>query len=190
MIRFLKTCFSRRSTENLLNDSPKPTNRTTASIVATESLGSADRGRRDARPPTHRRTTPRGSTDGGTIMPEITKQPIRISLSNGEITVDPIERDLFDGEQIEWICRELAWETRFDQAGSNTPFDVDIFGPGLIPPPVDPDTDPDLPPVEFPTELSGPIRDDAIEGNYYYSTQVGGFGPFLARVKIFRRPRS
>lgn len=122
-------------------------------------------------------------------MPEIVKQPIQITLSNGEITVDPVDRDLYDGEQIEWICRELAWEARFDQAGSKTPFEVDIFGPGLVGPPVIPDIDPDLPVEEIPGELSGPIRDEAPEGNYYYSVQAGGFGPLLARVKIIRGPR-
>lgn len=122
-------------------------------------------------------------------MPELVNQPITITNHNGDITIEPIERDLYNGEQINWICRELAWEVRFDQAGSNTPFNVDIFGPGLIPPPVEPDTNPDLPSDEIPGEVSGAIREDALEGNYYYSAQVGGFGPLMARVKIIRGGR-
>ncbi len=122
-------------------------------------------------------------------MPELVNQPVTITNDNGEVTITPLERDLYDGEQVKWICQELAWEVRFDQVGSNTPFEVDVFGPGLIPPPVDPDTNPDLPPEEIPGELSGPIREDAFEGLYYYSTQVGEFGPLLARVKVIRGPR-
>ena len=122
-------------------------------------------------------------------MPELVNQPITITNDNGDITIKPLERDLFEGEQVQWICRELAWEVRFDQAGSNTPFNVDVFGPGLIPPPVDPDENPDLPPEEIPGELSGPARDDAVEGFYYYAAQVGGFGPLMARVKIIRGGR-
>ncbi|MFN7928673.1 MAG: hypothetical protein U0Y68_12120 [Blastocatellia bacterium] len=125
-----------------------------------------------------------------TTMPETVKQPVTITLSNGEITVEPVDRDLFLGEQVAWTCKQLAWEVRFDQAGSNTPFTVDVFGPGLIPPPIiDPDTDPDTPPDEVPAELSGQFREDAEEGNYYYSVQVGAFGPLMARIKIFRRQR-
>ncbi|HEX4947534.1 MAG TPA: hypothetical protein VFZ34_12770 [Blastocatellia bacterium] len=122
-------------------------------------------------------------------MPELVNQTVIITNDNGDILIDPVERDLFEDEQVKWICRELAWEVRFDQAGSNTPFNVDIYGPGLIPPPVDPDTNPDLPPEEIPGELSGPIQDDALEGFYYYSVQVGEFGPLLARVKVIRGPR-
>jgi hypothetical protein len=122
-------------------------------------------------------------------VPALVNQPVTITNNNGELSVTPVERDLYDGEQVKWICQELAWEVRFDQAGSNTPFNVDVFGPGLIPPPVDPDENPDLPPEEIPGELSGPVREDALEGFYYYSAQVNGFGPLLARVKIFRKPR-
>ncbi len=130
------------------------------------------------RNPTHR-----------TPVTKLVDQPITITNSNGEITIEPLERDLYEGEQVKWICRELTWEVRFDQVGSNTPFSADVFGPGLIPPPVDPDENPDLPPDEIPGELSGAVREDALEGNYYYSAQVGGFGPLMARVRIIRRPR-
>ncbi|MBS1809683.1 MAG: hypothetical protein JST84_16095 [Acidobacteria bacterium] len=123
-------------------------------------------------------------------MPELTKQPVKITLVNGEVSIDPVERDLFEQEEIAWVCPELSWEVRFDQAGSPTPFVEDVFGPGVIPLPVDPDEDPDLPTPEIPAELSGPIRDEVVDGEYFYSVQVGGFGPLLARVKIFRRPRS
>lgn len=122
-------------------------------------------------------------------MPETVNQPVAITLNNGLITVEPVERDLYDGEQIAWNCQQLAWEVRFDQAGSATPFMVDIFGPGLIPPPVDPDINPDLPSDEIPTEISGTVRDDALEGFYYYSAQIGGFGPVLARVRVIRGNR-
>ena len=122
-------------------------------------------------------------------MSALVNQPITITNDNGDVTIAPLERDLFDGEQVKWICRELAWEIRFDQVGSNTPFSVDVFGPGLIPPPVDPDTNPDLPPGEIPGELSGPVRGDALEGEYAYSVQVAGFGPLSARIKIQRGSR-
>jgi hypothetical protein len=122
-------------------------------------------------------------------VPRLVNQPITITNDNGTITVEPVERDLYEGEQVKWICGELAWEVRFDQAGSVTPFSTDVFGPGLIPPPVDPDTNPDLPPDEVPGELSGAVREDAAEGNYDYSLQVAGFGPLTARVKFIRGPR-
>lgn len=125
-----------------------------------------------------------------TTVPTLVNQPITIKNENGNITIEPLERDLFEGEQVKWICSELAWEIRFDQPDSNTPFSSDVFGPGLIPPPVDPDTNPDLPPDEVPGELTGPFRDDTAEGSYGYTAQVGNFGPLTARIKIFRRPRS
>ena len=102
--------------------------------------------------------------------------------------VDPLERDLFDGEQVLWICSEPAWETRFDQAGSATPFEEDVFGPGLIPALTDASLVDDLPQVEL-TEPSGSVREDVLDGDYSYSVQVGGFGPLNARVKIIRGGR-
>jgi hypothetical protein len=188
MIRFLKNCFSKSSTARLSNDERRvAASQTPITFASANNETTSNREERDDRTRPHRDVPSRPVTPP---MPEIIKQPITITLSNGEITVEPLERDLFNGEQVEWICQQLAWEVRFDQAGSTTPFAVDIFGPGLIPPPVDPDTNPDLPPDEIPTELSGPIREDAEEGNYFYSAQVGGFGPLLARVKIIRRQRS
>ncbi|MBL8203594.1 MAG: hypothetical protein JNM09_05135 [Blastocatellia bacterium] len=132
-------------------------------------------GRRD---PTHRTTTP-----------ALVEQLVTITNDNGNITVEPMERDLYDGEQIKWICQELAWEVRFDQVGSTTPFEGDVFGPGLIPLPVKPESSLDFPVEEILEEISGPVRDDASEGLYAYSIQVGEFGPLQARVKFIRGPR-
>jgi hypothetical protein len=119
----------------------------------------------------------------------LVNQPVTITNDNGNITVTPIERDLYDGEQVKWICQELAWEVRFDQVNSQTPFEVDVFGPGLIPPTLDPDTNLELLPDELPGEVSGPVRDDALQGEYFYSVQVGAFGPLTARIRIIGGPR-
>lgn len=135
------------------------------------------------------RETGRRDPTGRTTVPELVKQPVTISIEDGEIKVTPFERDLFDGEQVVWICQELAWEVRFDQVGSNTPFNSDIFGPGLIPPPTQPDINPDAPPDEILGDLSGGVRTDAPEGNYFYTAEIGGFGPLTARMKFIRGPR-
>ena len=120
---------------------------------------------------------------------DLVNQPVTIANDNGKITVTPLERDLYDGEQVKWICQELAWEIRFDQVGSQTPFDGDVFGPGLIPLALDPDTNPNLPPDEIPGELSGPVREDTLPGEYFYTVQVGAFGPLSARIRIIGGPR-
>lgn len=186
MIRFLKNCFSRRSTANFSNNERRVAASPSSNTLTTMSTETPNREERSdrTRPP---RDVP--SRPVRPPMPEIVKQPVTITLSNGELTIEPVERDLFNGEQVEWICRQLTWEVRFDQAGSATPFTVDIFGPGLIPPPGQPDINPDLPPDEIPTEVSGLVREDALEGFYYYSAQVGGIGPLLGRIKIIRGGR-
>lgn len=138
------------------------------------------------RPTDLNRETGRRDPTRRTTVPELV---VTISKDNGEVSVSPIERDIYDNEQVKWICQSSAWEVRFDQVGSATPFNVDVFGPGLLPPPVDPDINPDLPPDDMPGELSGQIREDVAEGVYHYSVQVDDFGPLLARVKVIRGPR-
>ena len=179
MIRYLKNCFSRKSTANLSNENSPltvPVNTNFRSAVRGEAETREGRGER---PPSHRETPSRRG---------LLNQPVRIIVSEGNVTVDPLERDLFDGEQVLWICSEPAWETRFDQAGSGTPFVEDAFGPGLIPALTDDSLVDDLPQVEL-TEPSGSVREDVLDGDYSYSVQVGGFGPLNARVKIRRGPR-
>lgn len=181
MIRSLRNFFSRRSTGNLPNNSTITAlaNPNVLSAVRAETETREDRSNR----PRTRRETP--SRRG------LVKQPVRITVTNGNVVVDPVERDLYDGEQVEWICTESAWETRFDVADSNTPFDSDVFGPGLLSAVALPESASDLPQIDEVSDLSGSIRDEVLTGDYSYSVQVDGFGPLQARVKVIRgnRPR-
>lgn len=181
MIRSLKNFFSRRSTVNL------PSNSTIATLVdpdilSTVRVGSENREQRGERPPSRRETPSRRG---------LLNQPVTINVSNGVVIVDPIERDLYDGEQVVWICNEPAWETRFDVVETGTPFENDRFGPGLLSEVAVPEADSDFPQIEVPTEPSGSIRDDILGGDFAYSVEVSGFAPLSARVKVFRgnRPR-
>ncbi len=179
MIRSLKNFFSRRSTGNLSNDNrpltaPANANFRSAARVETETR----EGRRERSPVRRDPPSRRG----------LLNQPVHIIVNEGNVTVDPLERDLFDGEQIVWICSEPAWETRFDQAEAGTPFEEDVFGPGLIPVLDGANLIEDLPQIEI-TENSGSVREDVLEGDYSYAVEVGGFGPLMARVKIRRGPR-
>ena len=179
MIRYLKSCFSRRSTANLSNDNSPRTAPANANLRSAARVEVETREGRSERP-TSRRETP--SRRG------LLNQPVRITVSEGTVTVDPLERDLFDGEQVVWICSEPAWETRFDQTENGTPFVEDVFGPGLIPALAGDALVEDLPQVEL-TEPSGSVREDVLDGDFSYSVEVGGFGPLNARVKIRRGPR-
>lgn len=176
MIRSLKNFFSRRSTANLSNDNRPLTAPPLTSLRSAVRVETETREARGERPRSHRETPSRRG---------LLNQPVHITKSEGAVLVDPLDRDLFDGEQIVWICSEPAWETRFDQAENGTPFEADVFGPGLT----SALAGDDLPQIEEITEPSGSVREDVLEGDYSYSVQVAGFGPLMARVKIIRGGR-
>lgn len=179
MIRSLKNFFSRRSTANLSNDK-RPVSAPTIASFRSTARGEVEprEGRREP-PPAHRDPPSRRG---------LLNQPVHITVNSDSVTVDPLERDLFDGEQVVWICSEPAWETRFDQAASGTPFEEEVFGPGLTPVLDGAALIDDLPQVEL-TEISGSVREDVLEGDYSYAVQVSGFSPLMARVKIIRGGR-
>lgn len=127
-------------------------------------------------------------------MPKIENQPIKISLVDGVIKVDPKERDLYENEQIQWICKEPLWEAVFNQAGVNSPFSDDTYGPGLTPPDETPQPqrrliDDGIPIEETPGEVTGTTEGDAPDGEYNYTVTIPGTQPVMARVRIKQQPR-
>jgi hypothetical protein len=128
-------------------------------------------------------------------MPDPIPQTARIVVINGEVFVRPTVRDIFLDEEVEWFCAEQNWEVAFVNDGSGeptSPFVSEAFGPGLSPPPGlnKAEVASNVATVEFARYLSGPITDDARDGQMYsYQARVSGFAPRTARVRVFRRVR-
>ena len=116
----------------------------------------------------------------------ITKQPIFILATPDGVEVDPPIRDLYEDEEIQWISDQAHWEAVFKQAGANTPFADDTFGPGLTPVPFNNSTDQV---EEIQDEGTGEINSEAPEGDYHYTVAVLGTEPVSARVRFFRGKR-
>ncbi len=123
----------------------------------------------------------------------ITKQPIFITTTPDGVEVHPPIRDLFEDEEIQWICDQPNWEAVFKQAGANTPFADDTFGPGLNPVPTvianKPLVGGDAQVEEIQDEGTGEVNQEAPEGDYHYTVAVLGTEPVSARVRFFRGKR-
>jgi hypothetical protein len=88
------------------------------------------------------------------------------------------------------VCAQDEWEVLFneDEEQEVTPFDSELFGPGM-------DVSigvarADLPDDELPTYLTGKYRRAVSDGlEFSYTARVRGFNPRSGRVRIFRGAR-
>ncbi len=128
-------------------------------------------------------------------MAEPLSQLVTISVVNGRVVVTPLIRDIYLGEEVEWVCTEPDWEVTFQDQRPGTevsPFVSDTFGPGLVDQ-VDRAARQSLATAsfeEFPKYLTGETRATARDGqDFSYQARIGSFSPRTARVKFFRRVR-
>lgn len=128
-------------------------------------------------------------------MAEPVSQLVTISVVNGRVVVIPPVRDLYLGEEVEWLCTEPDWEVTFQDQRPNTevsPFVSDTFGPGIVNQ-VDSSARQKLTTAsfeEFPKYLTGETLATARDGqDFNYQARIGSFSPRTARVKFFRRVR-
>jgi len=121
-------------------------------------------------------------------MSEPIRQPVTIHIDdNGRLVITPRIRDLYRGEEIEWICSEEGWEVTFEEDRTETraPFISDTFGPGRH-------SAAELFREEFrieemPRYLTGRYKSDLEDGlEYSYRASVSGHGSRSGSVRIFR----
>lgn len=124
-------------------------------------------------------------------MAEPVRQRVTISVDNNRVVISPRIRDLFDGEEVEWVCDEEEWEVIFDenQDPGQLPFGSDVFGPGMN------SSLAQAEPVSADEELPRYLTGKAIEGSddgldFRYTARVRGFTPRSGRVRIFRGIRT
>ncbi|MFN7944352.1 MAG: hypothetical protein U0Z53_03295 [Blastocatellia bacterium] len=123
-------------------------------------------------------------------MAEPVRQRVTIKVEDGRISVVPRIRDLYLGEEVEWVCEEEGWEVIFDENQDQTPFVSDAFGPGMESSMARTETG--LPADELPKYLTGKAAIEAEDGgtDFRYTARVRGFSPRSARVRIFRGIRT
>jgi hypothetical protein len=136
-------------------------------------------------------------------MPEPIPQIVNIRVEDGEVIITPRVRDIYLGEEVEWVCAEEDWEVVFNDGGDDsdtpTPFVSRTFGPGLALPnrasapgaqPRTAQTRTRLSPDELPGYLTGTMRRGAGDGrDFSYEARVRGLNSRTASVRIFRRVR-
>ncbi len=123
-------------------------------------------------------------------MAEPVRQRVTIKVEDGRVSIVPRIRDLYPGEEVEWICGEEEWEVLFDENQEPSPFVSDSFGPGQQSSMARAETS--LRDEELPKYLTGKAAIEAEDGgtDFRYTARVRGFSPRSARVRIFRGIRT